>query len=534
VALRIGGLHPELEGLPATVPEALARRRDRPHDDLLVGIDARLTYREADDRSLELAGRLLAAGVGKGTRLGLLHANGPDWVVTWLAAARIGALTVPLSTFSPPAELARTIRHADVQAVVSAPRFGDVDLVARLEDALPGLASGPPALEIESAPFLRWAHIGAGVEWSAPLDRSVPTEIVLAAQAQVVPSDPLALISTSGTTAAPKAVLHTHGSLVRHAAVLAAARSFGPDDRIYSPMPFFWVGGLTMLLLSALTSGAGALIQERFDAEEALVLCERERATWISCWPNAARSMAEHPTFGDRKLAHVRGGTLVAALPEEQRPMAPDLASNLLGMSETGGPHTSPEDPYGPLPESLRGTFGRTLAGMEHLVADPVTGAELPVGEEGELFLRGAFLMDGLYKREPHDVFTPDGWYPSGDLGWFGADGHLRFTGRRTSMIKSAGSNVAPAEVVRAIAELDGVREVFVLGIPAGDRGEDVAAIVVVDPGAPIGPDEVDAAARERLSSYKVPRHCRVLEPTEVPMLPTGKPDLVQMRGWFE
>jgi acyl-CoA synthetase (AMP-forming)/AMP-acid ligase II len=290
---------------------------------------------------------------------------------------------------------------------------------------------------------------------------------------------------------------------------------------------------LTMLLLSALTSGAGALVQERFDAEEALDLCERERATWISCWPNAARSMGEHPTFPNRRLPHVRGGTLLVALPEELRPTAPDMASNLLGMSETGGPHTSPDDPCGPLPESLRGTFGRALAGMEHLVVDPATGTELSVGAEGELFLRGAFLMDGIYKCESHDVFTPDGWYPSGDLGWFGADGHLRFTGRRTPLIKSAGSNIAPAEVAVAIAELEGVREVHVFGVPAGDRGEDVAAVVVIDPSAPVDLEVVLSAARQRLSSYKVPRYCRIVDPAEVPMLPTGKPDLVQIREWF-
>jgi acyl-CoA synthetase (AMP-forming)/AMP-acid ligase II len=530
---QVTGLNPRLDGYPASIPEALALRRNGPDDDFLVGIDSRLTYGEADDRSLELAGRLMAAGVGKGTRLGLMYANSPEWVVTWLAAARIGALTIPLSTFSPPAELARTIRHADVHAVLIAPSFGNADLVTRFEAAIPGLAVSEPALALDSAPFLRWAHVESGAAWSSPLDRSVPVGVVLAAEELVAASDPLALISTSGTTTVPKAVLHTHGSLVRHAAALAAARRFGPDDRIYSPMPFFWVGGLTMLLLSALTSGAGALIQERFDPEEALVLCERERATWISCWPNAARSMAEHPTFPDRSLAHVRGGTLLAVLPEKLRPPAPDLASNLLGMSETGGPHTSPDDPFGPLPEALRGTFGRALAGMEHLVVDPVTGAELPVGEEGELYLRGAFLMDGLYKRESHDVFTPDGWYPSGDLGWFGADGHLRFTGRRTAMIKSGGANVAPAEVVSAIAELGGVREVYVLGVPAGDRGEDVAAVVVIEPGARVGLDDVLAAAQEGLSSYKVPRHCRVVEQDDVPMLPTGKPDLVRMRHWF-
>ncbi len=148
-------------------------------------------------------------------------------------------------------------------------------------------------------------------------------------------------------------------------------------------------------------------------------------------------------------------------------------------MTETGGPHTGSDDPYAVLPESLRGTMGRSLPGMEHVVVDVDTGMELPVGEQGELLVRGAFLMDGFYKRERHETFTPDGWYATGDQGWFGADGHLRFSGRRTAMIKTGGSNVSPAEVEAALVELPDVREAFVFGIPAGERGEDVAAVVV-------------------------------------------------------
>jgi acyl-CoA synthetase (AMP-forming)/AMP-acid ligase II len=260
-----------LAHLPASIPEALRARAGDRDDDFVIGTDFRLTFGAADQESLALAGRLLAMGIGKGTRLGLLFPNNASWVIAWLAAARIGALTVPLSPFSPGSELARAVRHADVHALLIAASFGDVDLSSRLEQALPGLANSGPTLEIESAPFLRWAHVhGASPRWSSPLERRVRTAMVRAAEEEVHPADALALISTSGATAAPKAVVHTHGSLVRHAALLAERRGYGSPDRIYSPMPFFWVGGITMVMLAALTSGAGAVVQERFEAGEAL------------------------------------------------------------------------------------------------------------------------------------------------------------------------------------------------------------------------------------------------------------------------
>jgi acyl-CoA synthetase (AMP-forming)/AMP-acid ligase II len=299
-------------------------------------------------------------------------------------------------------------------------------------------------------------------------------------------------------------------------------------------MPFFWVGGLTMVLLAALTSGAAAVVQERFEAEQALDLIERERVTQVSCWPNASRLMADHPTFAHRDLSSVRGGTLVEALPPEYRPPSVDRAPMPLGMTETGGPHTGPDDAYAVLPESLRGTLGRTLPGMEHVVVDVESGLEQAPGTKGELLLRGAFVMEGFYKLERHQAFTPDGWYPTGDLGWFGQDGHLRFQGRRTAMIKTGGSNVSPAEVEAAFAQLDGVREAFVFGIPAGERGEDVAAVIIPDGSKTVESSALQLALRELLSSYKIPRHVRIVPDVELPKLPTGKADLTMLRALFD
>jgi acyl-CoA synthetase (AMP-forming)/AMP-acid ligase II len=229
----------------------------------------------------------------------------------------------------------------------------------------------------------------------------------------------------------------------------------------------------------------------------------------------------------------VRGGTLTEALPPAHRPASQDLAPMPLGMTETGGPHTSADDAYLPLPNHLRGTLGRPLPGVEHRVVDIGTGEILGPGGQGELQVRGPFVMDGIYKRERHETFTNDGWYPTNDLGNFDADGYLRFAGRRSGMIKSGGSNVAPAEVELVLREIPGVQESFVFGVPAGDRGEDVAAVVVAEPTTNLQSDGIRAEAKAALSSYKVPRRLLILAPDEVPMLPTGKPDLATLRALF-
>ena len=533
--LRRYGLPAELDGLPASVPAALQRRLGRGSDPFVIGADFRLTFAEADAESAELAGRLLASGIGKGTRVGLLYPNGPGWTLNWLALARIGALTVPLSTFAPGAELARMIRQTDVHALLMNATFGSESMTERLEAGLPELESSSSDLQFEDAPFLRWVNVeGDPPSWSRSIPPPLGAALVRAAESEVTPADDLAIINTSGATAAPKSVVHTHGSLVRHAALLAERRGLTSEDRIYSPMPFFWVGGLTMVLLAALVSGAAAVTQERFDPGEALDLIERERVTQVSCWPNASRQMADHASFEGRDLRSVRGGTLVEALPPEYRPPSADRAPNVLGMTETGGPHTGPDDPYAVLPEPLRGTMGRPLPGMEHVVVDPDSGAASSEGEKGELLLRGAFLMDSFYKRERHESFTPDGWYATGDLGWFGADGHLRFAGRRTAMIKTGGSNVAPAEVETALLDLPNVLQAYVFGIAAGERGEDVAAVVVPEQATSVEPLAIRTALREQLSSYKIPRHVRIVEEGDLPKLPTGKVDLVSLRDLFE
>jgi acyl-CoA synthetase (AMP-forming)/AMP-acid ligase II len=520
---------PAHDALPGSIPDLLALRRAHADSEFLVTDDERLSFAEADERSLALADALLASGVGKGTRVGILFPNCAQWIISWLAAARIGALTVPLSTFAPGAELARLLRHTDTQVLLMGRSIAGRDLVDRLADALPGLAGGDAAITLAAVPYLRRVHVWPDCDrsWATPWPGITGPVVSLAgsAETEVRPADDLVLVTTSGTTALPKSVAHTHGSLVRHAYILAHHRGVTATDRVYSPMPFFWVGGLTMVVLQALSTGATVLAQDVFEPGSTLALLERERATYVSCWAQASQAMTDHPDFAKRDLSSVRGGTMLQALPPERRPSEPELTPNLLGMTETGGPHTMVEVPDTPLPTGRRGSFGIPLPGVvQHRIVDP-SGFEVAPGQHGEIQVRGQILMSGIYKQERHEVFSPDGWYPTGDRGWFDDAGHLHFTGRASALIKTAGSNVSPAEVEAVLDAMPGVLHSFVVALPHPVRGEVVAAAVVPSYGAQLSTDAVAVHARRNLSGFKVPTVIAVLYETELPMLPTGKVD---------
>jgi acyl-CoA synthetase (AMP-forming)/AMP-acid ligase II len=536
-AFGITELPPELVGMPATVPQLLSAREGEPDNPFVITADERLTYGEADRRSAELAVGLLDEGVGKETRVGVLYPNGVDWVVSWLAAARIGALTVPLSTFAPGRELARTIQHTDVQYLIMASSFDGQSLCERMESGFEGLADSTCEIQLSGAPYLRriWMGDAGRPSWAGRVPNSGHGDLLGRVEAEVRASDLLAIVNTSGATATPKSVVHTHGSLVRHACAMAKLRQFDATDCIFTPAPLFWVGGLTMALLAAMASGASVALQERFQPGSALDLIEAARATQISCWPPAARALADHPSFSERDLSSIRGGTLVEALPPDVRPETPSASPLLasLGMTETGGPHTAADDPYAPLPPERQGSFGRALPGVAHAIDSDGSDMTSP-RSEGEILVRGPFVMDGLYKRERFEIFTTDGWYPTGDRGWFDDEGFLHFTGRGNAMIKTAGSNVSPEEVEATIRGLPGVSDVFVLGLPHPVRGEEVAAAVVLKPSSMLEEGDVVSHARSELASYKVPRHICLIDESQVPLLPTGKVDRISLVQLFD
>jgi acyl-CoA synthetase (AMP-forming)/AMP-acid ligase II len=489
--------------------------------------DHTVTYAGVDEQSRRLAKQLVRAGAGKGTRIGMLFGQGPDFAVALFGITRIGGIAVPLSTFLRGPELQRAVRHADVAMLVAPRTLTGRDTAGFLESVWPELSTAPgPALYLGDAPYLRAIRICGGADrpWATDApdlaaladDTGIDDTFLDRVEAEVVPSDVMVMIYTSGATAEPKAVVHTHGAQVRHSANLARLYGFTGDERTFTNMPFFWVGGLTVSLLAHMHAGGTVITSERADAQVMLDVIERTKPTRVLGWSLVDRITSD-PALADRDLEW-----LVALQPAEL--MTPGRRHNSLGMSETCGPHTaaSPAANADELPEHLLGSFGPPVPGVQHKIVDPETGATLAAGEEGEICVRGYSLMDGLHKRERSDTFDEDGWYHTGD-GGFLRDGLLFFTGRRTEMIKTAGANVAPREVELAVESLPGVQAAFVVGLPDAERGELVGCLVCPEPGHDLDPDALRAALRDVLSSYKIPRKFMLTRYEDAPWLPSGK-----------
>ncbi len=530
---------PDLDYAP-TIPVVVRRAAATFGDnDFIVMPDRRMSYAEAEVASRRVGKQLLAAGVGKGTRIGFAFPYGTDWVVAWLAITRIGAIGMPFSTSYKPAELRKALRFGDVDTLlVPSTMFGQ-DHLAYVEEAVPGLAeAGPEPLRLPALPFLRHVRVSGPSDrlWAKALpldvrpgaaagdaDADIGDEFFEAVEAEVTPSDLMMTIFTSGTTSEPKGVVHTHGNFLRHGANLARFAGLTAESRRLCAMPFFWIGGVGLTLNMALSVGSTVLCVEKFEPDAVLDLMEAEGATELAVWPQLGQRMQRYV---------VETGRDVSKIPAFAPPPTtdPGLRHNSLGMTETMGPHSA----AGPeadrvLPEEMRGSFGLLVPGVEHRIADPETNATLDEGEVGEVCIRGYSVMNGLYKRERHDTFDHDGWYHTGDKGLI-RDGYLYFFGRLSEMIKTSGSNVAPREVELLLESFPEVSLAVVVGLPDADRGEVVAAALVPAAGARVDPIEMLHRAGEELSNYKVPRRVLVLAEGETPYLANGKPDRLALR----
>jgi acyl-CoA synthetase (AMP-forming)/AMP-acid ligase II len=496
-----------------------------PARELCVFDDRRLTYGEADERSALLAGQFVAAGVGKASRVGMVFPNSPDFIIVWLAIVRIGAVAVPVSTLSTGAELASIIRHADLALLVTADRYRSHDYPASLEGAIEGLAESCGALRLRDAPYLRgvWVWGSSAPAWASALDLLAPSGIsrglLEAIESEVSPADLVSIIYTSGSTAAPKGAIHTHNSFMRQAAKLGAIMPYRSDDRVFTPMPFFWVGGLTYTVLAAMHIGC-TLLGSASTGSALLDFLERERVTYLTGWPHLLTALETDPSFPGRDLSALRGGNLLAALPPGQRPRN-QVFGIALGMTETAGPHTVSHPDY---PDELAGTLGPVMPGMEHRLIDPDSGLDVAPEALGELLVRGDALMAGFVKQERETCFDTAGWYHTGDLCSYRGD-HIFFHGRLDDMIKSSGANVSPREVEAALAILPGIEQAIVVSVPDPQRVSVVGAIVVARGGAILHEEDIRRSLRGTLSEYKIPRVIKVIQPADLPILSSTKID---------
>jgi acyl-CoA synthetase (AMP-forming)/AMP-acid ligase II len=514
--------------LPALFAEVVAARG--PHD-AIVTVREKLTYDELDRSTANMARALLASGAGKGTRIALMAPDGVLWMTTFLASLRIGALVSVVSTLCTAPELALILRNSDTQIFIGVRRFLRHDYVETLTAALPGLTAGKAELlRLSSAPYLRsiWLDDARGVAWARSIDDlmvraeapDAPDAALLGAvEQEVAPGDDAVIVYTSGSTSAPKAVVHTQWNVARHPPQLAKYFLLKSSDRMMPLLPAFWLGGMAMAL-EVLSVGAALVYPESPQTEVVLDTLERLHVNRVNGWGDLLVKLREAAILRGIDVDQIVG--LGPFRDQQGEIIAPQLQVNMLGMSETFAPHSA-EPLDVPLPDGKAGSSGRTVNGYERRVVHPETGEEVPLGEPGELQLRGGALMSGLYKVDRSRVFTPDGFYPTGDLVRIDADGYLYFIARRGDMIKTKSANVSRLEVEAALRALPAVDLPIVAGLPDPELGQLVVAAVVPAPGATLTEDALKTALRGILSSYKIPRRIIFISHDDVPRTATGK-----------
>lgn len=493
------------------------------------------TFADLAAEARRVASALSRLGVGKGTRVGLLMPNRANWLHCAFGIWRLGGIVVPLNTLWRETELGDALRHADVTALLTVNRFLRHDYLAMLVDLCPAIADHTLPLCSDTLPCLRYVistgdDLPRGVlAWEDFLAQGEPRATAWSAAVldSVAATDDAAIFFTSGSTAAPKGVVHTHASMLAGADGVADRLGLAADDVTYGYLPLFFNGGLVGVALASLSRGASVLLQEVFDAEETLRLLERHGCTTFFGWPHQAEALIRHPRFDRRRLRIHKGPGAntkwaAALFPTDHQ------AVGSWGMTETG-PMAVCGRFDDPLPDRQH-THGRPMPSLALRILDPQRGTPLPADSEGEIAVRGPSLFRTYYKRAARDAVDAEGFFHTGDCGRLDPQGRLHFVGRLGDVIKTAGVNVSAAEIEGVLLRHPGVKVAHVVPVPHDSRGENVAAFVVRHDAACTAAD-IQAHCRAALASYKVPRHVFFVAEEELPTLGSGKVDRQRLRA---
>jgi len=518
---------PRSRTLPALLDEMAARHPDH---EAVVGAGARLTYGQWRTRARELARGLHHFGVRPGDKVALIMPNRPEWLVIDFAVTLLGATLVPISTWSRPRELEYVLDHCDASTLITVERFLGHDYLATLAALGPGSARLPQLRRVVALGGERRPGV-TPFEELVTLGRDVGDAEIDAVQRALTPDDIAYILYTSGTTSTPKGVQLQHRGLIENMWNIGERQHLTERDRMWMGISLFWGFGCENALLAVMTHGGCVVLQEQFEAGEALKLIERERCSVYHGTPNIALALWEHPDRTERDLSSLRTGAAIGSRAAMQ--MVMDVGArqicNVYGLTECYG-NCAVTDAHDDVEIRLT-TVGRPLPGMDVRIVHPDTRRELAPGEVGEIVIRG-YMMPGYYKDPDKnaEAFDADGFFRSGDLGAFNRDGRLTFRGRIKEMVKTGGINVSPLEVEDVLTGHPAVEQVYVIGVPDARREEALAAVIVLHEGRDASAEELRVFCRERLAGFKVPQVFHFAKRGELPVTATGKVQKVKLR----
>ena len=475
------------------------------------------TWAEIDACAGIIASDLAARGVRRGSHVAICGRNSVNWVYTFFAVQKLGAVAALVNPGLKAAEIAAVIRGGDAELLCYGEMLEMKDEEAFLRE-IKEAAGGKLQVfyDMQSAVDFR-ARIGERTD--------IPEQTVEG-------DDPALMIFTSGYTGTPKGVLLSGQSVLRASYASAGTQRLGDTDRICLILPMFHIFGLVAGLIAGSCADALIYLPKDIRSNTILSLISAERCTVFHSVPSMLIALVNNKDFTPEKLSTLRCTIISAAaatraqMERFQNAMPQNHFLSSYGLSEMAP--VSITD-YVDTDEHIMHTVGRLLDGVRLRIADPATGEDCPTGEPGEILVQGYSLMGGYYRIAAEEqAIDAGGWLHTGDRGCLTEEGYLRLEGRYKELIIRGGENVMPGEIETALTELDGVVNAKVIGVPSEFFGEEVCACLVCAPGAAFDEEQARAALSERLARYKVPSFFLLYD--ALPLLGSGKIDTVTLR----
>jgi fatty-acyl-CoA synthase len=514
-----------LDGRGITIGQVLDRTaRKYPHNTAIVHseLDVTYTYRLLLSEANRVAKGLIQIGTKKGDRVGLRALNVPEWIISQMALAKIGAVLVPIDPGLKTEDLHYILEQAGCGFLIMAggPQH---------DEYINTLCKIPYRSLLEKVIVIDEEPCPGMTTWNElrEIGDEVDGETLVKRESEVVPTDPVAIMYTSGTTGKPKGVVLDHVGLVTKSAFSAKRQGLSNQDRLCLFFPLFHMFGNTCICLTGLLTGASVIMpSQTFEPSRILSAIDNERCTAIYGSPSMFMALIDHPEFKPRRWETVHKGTIGGA----PCPMA--LMRRLVqgigisditvayGITEASSwiTMTRPHDPL-----DLRvSTIGTALECNEVKILDPITGEDFPPYRQGELCTRD-FLMKEYYHLPGATASAIDkqGWFHTGDLGEMDEKGYVKITGRIKDVIVRDGIEIYPTEVEETIYKLPGVLEVQVFGFPHPERGQEVAAWIKLKKGANLSLSAITKFTKEHMNEQSAPQYYKFV--TGFPMTRSGK-----------
>jgi len=475
-------------------------------------------------QEIELVAKgLIKAGIRKGDKVASWSSNIPEWIISMLALAKMGAIIVPIDPGANKDDLLFILEHSECRSIIMTKGLQDeeyVDVLRDIRNSIPNLTTVFLIAEKTYPGMIPWAELKA-------MGEEVDSGILNNIKDEINPEDPMAIMYTSGTTGKPKGVVLDHMGLINKSMSSTGRQGISHEDRLCLFFPLFHMFGNTCIALAGLLRGAALIMPcQMFNPSRILRSINDEKCTAIYASPSMIISLLEHPEFDRSKWKSVRKGTIGGA------PCPIDLMRRLVkeigisnitvgyGITETSSwiTMTKPNDPI----ELRVSTIGMPLDCNEVKIVDPATGEDISPKKQGEICVKG-FLMKEYYKMPGATATAIDReeWFHTGDLGEMDENSYVKITGRLKDVILRDGVEIQPVELEEIIYRLPDVSEAQVFGFPHPKKGQEVAAWVRLKEGSQLSADDISEYVMDNVDVALMPQYYKIV--SGFPMTRSGK-----------